>query len=153
MTLSLSFFEILPSFRYQFWWLRQWRICLQYGRPEFNFWFRKIPQRREWLPTPLFLPAEFQRQRSLAGYSPWNCRVSDTTEPLTLLTHSTVFIVVFVVWCIFLNSPAFLYLAPWMASISLPNLFALVLTWHVALGPVFFLSITAPCWPHPILSH
>ena len=88
-----------------------------------------------------------------SGYSQWNCRVSDTTEPLTLLTHSTVFIVVFVVWCIFLNSPAFLYLAPWMASISLPNLFALVLTWHVALGPVFFLSITAPCWPHPILSH
>ena len=25
---------------------------------------------REWLPTPIFLPGEFHRQRSLAGYSP-----------------------------------------------------------------------------------
>ena len=26
--------------------------------------------RREWLPTPVFLPGEFHGQRSLAGYSP-----------------------------------------------------------------------------------
>jgi len=31
----------------------------------------KIPWRREWLPTPAFLPGEFQGQRSLAGYGPW----------------------------------------------------------------------------------
>ena len=30
-----------------------------------------IPWRREWLPTPIFLPGEFQGQRSLAVYSPW----------------------------------------------------------------------------------
>ena len=35
----------------------------------------KIPWRREWLPTPLFLPGEFHGQRSLVGYSPWGCRV------------------------------------------------------------------------------
>ena len=29
------------------------------------------PWRREWLPTPVFLPGEFQGQRSLAGYRPW----------------------------------------------------------------------------------
>ena len=29
---------------------------------------------RKWLPTPLFLPAEFRRQRSLAGCSPWGCK-------------------------------------------------------------------------------
>ena len=27
------------------------------------------PWRREWLPTPVFLPGEFHGQRSLAGYS------------------------------------------------------------------------------------
>ena len=27
--------------------------------------------RREWLPTPVFLPGEFHGQRSLVGYSPW----------------------------------------------------------------------------------
>ena len=31
----------------------------------------KIPWRRTWLPTPVFLPGEFHRQRSLAGYNPW----------------------------------------------------------------------------------
>ena len=29
----------------------------------------KIPWRREWLPTPVFLPGEFHGQRSLVGYS------------------------------------------------------------------------------------
>ena len=32
------------------------------------------------LPTPVFLPGEFHGQRSLAGYSPWGCKESDTTE-------------------------------------------------------------------------
>ena len=30
--------------------------------------FRKIPRRREWLSTPVFLPEKFHEQRSLAGY-------------------------------------------------------------------------------------
>ena len=42
--------------------------------------FVKIPWRREWLPTPMFLPGEFHGQRSLAGYSPWGSKESDTTE-------------------------------------------------------------------------
>ena len=44
----------------------------------------KIPWRREWLPTPVFLPGEFHGQRSLAGYNPWGLKESDTTEQLTL---------------------------------------------------------------------
>ena len=32
---------------------------------------RKIPWRRKWQPTPVFLPGESHGQRSLAGYSPW----------------------------------------------------------------------------------
>ena len=35
----------------------------------------KIPWRREWLPTTVFLPGEFHGQSSLAGYSPWDHRV------------------------------------------------------------------------------
>ena len=38
------------------WWLRQQRICLQCRRPGFDPWARKIPWRREWQPTPVFLP-------------------------------------------------------------------------------------------------
>ena len=46
-------------------------------------WAGKIPWRWEWLPTPVFLPGESHRQRSLTGYSPWACKESDTTEYLT----------------------------------------------------------------------
>ena len=35
-------------------------------------WGRKIPWRREWLPTPVFLPGESHVQRSLEGRSPRN---------------------------------------------------------------------------------
>ena len=55
---------------------------LQYRRPGFDPWVRKIPWRREWLPTPVFLPGEFHGQRSLAGYSPRGRKESDTTERL-----------------------------------------------------------------------
>ena len=47
-------------------------------------WVARILWRREWLPTPVFLPAEFHGQRSLVDYSPWGCKESDTTEQLTL---------------------------------------------------------------------
>ena len=42
---------------------------------------------RAWQPTPVFLPGESHRQRSLAGYSPKGCKQSDTVEPLG--THKT----------------------------------------------------------------
>ena len=41
---------------------------------------RKIPWRRKWQPTPVFLPGEFHGQRSLAVYSPWGCIESDMTD-------------------------------------------------------------------------
>ena len=43
----------------------------------------RSPGEREWLPTPVFLPGEFHGWRSLAGYSPWSRKESDTTEQLT----------------------------------------------------------------------
>ena len=43
-----------------------------------------IGWRREWQPTPVFLPGESHGQRSLAGYSPWRFKESDMTEWLTL---------------------------------------------------------------------
>ena len=49
---------------------------------------RRIPQRMAWQPTTLFLPEEFHGQRSLAGYSPWGHKESDTTEATK---HSTAY--------------------------------------------------------------
>ena len=43
-----------------------------------------IPWSRNWQPTPVLLPGEFHGQRSLAGYSSWDLKESDTTEQLTL---------------------------------------------------------------------
>ena len=40
----------------------------------------KILWRREWVLTPVFLPGEFHGQRSLVGYSSWDCKESDMTE-------------------------------------------------------------------------
>ena len=44
----------------------------------------KIPWRRKWQPTPVFVPGEFHGQRILAGYSPWGHKESDMTEPPSL---------------------------------------------------------------------
>ena len=44
---------------------------MQFRRPGFDPWVGKIPWRRAWLPTPVFLPGEFHGQRSLTGYSLW----------------------------------------------------------------------------------
>ena len=41
---------------------------------------RKIPWRRKWQPTPVFLLGKYHGQRSLEGYSPWGCKESDTTK-------------------------------------------------------------------------
>ena len=57
-------------------------------KPRFDPWVRKIPCRREWLPTPVFLPGEFQGQRCLVGCSPWGHEESDTTEWPALPLHS-----------------------------------------------------------------
>ena len=65
------------------------RICLQRRRLEVSPWFGKIPWRREWLPTPVFLPGESHGQRSLVDYSPWGRKELDTTEGLSTAQHST----------------------------------------------------------------
>jgi len=54
--------------------------CMRHKRCRFDSWVGKIPWRRKWQPTPVSLPGESQGQRSLAGYSPWDCKEWDTTE-------------------------------------------------------------------------
>ena len=41
---------------------------------------RSPPWRREWQPTPVFLPGKFHGWRSLAGYNPWGHKEADMTE-------------------------------------------------------------------------
>ena len=56
------------------------RVCLQRGRCGFHPWVRKIPWRRKWQTTPVFLPGKSYGQRSLVGCSSQGSKESDTTE-------------------------------------------------------------------------
>ena len=56
------------------------QVVKQCGRPGFDSWVGKIPWRRKWQPTPVFLPGKFHGWRSLVGYSPWGRKELDTTE-------------------------------------------------------------------------
>ena len=60
----------------------QYRRCRRWGlSPR----VRKIPWRRKWQPTLVFLTGEFYGQRSLVGCSPWgHHKESGATEQLTL---------------------------------------------------------------------
>ena len=46
----------------------------------FDPWLGKIPWRRKWQPTPVFLPEMSHGQRSLVGYSLWGRKESDMTQ-------------------------------------------------------------------------
>ena len=61
-------------------WLSGKEPTCQCRRHVFDPWVGKIPWRREWQPPPVFLPGDFHGLRSLAGYSLWGLKESDTTE-------------------------------------------------------------------------
>ena len=50
----------------------------------------KIPWRRAWESTPVFLPGESHGQRSLAGYSPWVTKSQTQLKQLSRHTHSII---------------------------------------------------------------
>ena len=54
--------------------------CQRHRRCGFDPWVRKIPWRRAWQPTPVFLPGESHGQRILGDYSPQRCKELDKTE-------------------------------------------------------------------------
>ena len=62
--------------------------CRRRRKWGFDPWVRKIPCRKKWQPTPVFLPGESHRQRRLEGYKPWGRKESDSTERLTPLSPS-----------------------------------------------------------------
>ena len=55
-------------------------------RHRFHPWIGRIPWRRKWQPTPVFLLGKSHRQRSLAGNSPWGHKELRKTEQLSTQT-------------------------------------------------------------------
>ena len=61
------------------WWLSGKESTCQCRGCGFYPWVGKIPWRRKWQHTPVFLPGESHEHRSLSGYSPWGHKESDIT--------------------------------------------------------------------------
>ena len=54
--------------------------CRRHRRCRFSPWVQEGPLEEGMAPIPVFLLGESHGQRSLAGYSPWGHKESDTTE-------------------------------------------------------------------------
>ena len=63
---------------------------------------RRSPWRRKWQPPPVSLLGEFHGQRSLADYSSWGCKKSDTTEQLTLSHHIYIYVCIYLCVCVYI---------------------------------------------------
>ena len=65
-------------------WLSGKESTCQGRRCGFNPWVRKIPWRRKWQSTLVFLPGKSHGERSLVGCSPRSCKELDTMEELSM---------------------------------------------------------------------
>ena len=65
-------------------WLSGKESACQRRRYGFDPWVGKIPWRRKWQHTPVFLPRKYHRQKSLAGYGPQGHKELDMTEWLCM---------------------------------------------------------------------
>ena len=59
--------------------MTQW-YAVQRRRWRFDPWVGKIPWRRKWQLTPVFLTRKSHEQWSLAGYSSWGSKELDMTD-------------------------------------------------------------------------
>ena len=71
-----------PNNYYTAWRLNGKESTCQCRRCEFDPWIGRIPWRRKWQPTPVFLPRKSHGQRSQANYSPWSHKELHTTQQL-----------------------------------------------------------------------
>ena len=62
--------------------------CRRHKRHGFHPWVGKIPWKMKWHPTPVFFPGKSHGQRSLAGYSLWGHKESDTAEHECARAHA-----------------------------------------------------------------
>ena len=63
-------------------------LCRRQMGLDFDPLVGKILWRRKWQPTPAFLPEKLHELSSLACYSPWDHKESDTTERLNVPAHT-----------------------------------------------------------------
>ena len=91
--------------------------CWRCKRLEFDPWVGKIPWRRAWQPTPLFLSVKSRGQRSPVACSSWDHRVrhewaTGHTAHTHVHTHKYIYIYVYILYlmliqCSFINNIPF----------------------------------------------
>ena len=86
-----SVLHYFPEFaQNHFHWVGCHPTILQCRRCGFHLWVGKIPWRKKWQSTPIFLPGKFHGQGSLASYSPWGPKKIQTWQQLIKNNNSTV---------------------------------------------------------------
>ena len=68
------------------WWFSGKEPACQCQSRAFDPWVGKIPWKRKWQPSPVFLPGKSHGQRSLGGYRPRAAKELDVTERLNSST-------------------------------------------------------------------
>ena len=63
-------------------WLVSKESACQCRKHRFNSWARKLPWKRKWQPTPVFLSGKSHGQRSLTGYNHGYTKMLDMTQQL-----------------------------------------------------------------------
>ena len=78
------------------WWHRSKEFTCQCRRHGIDPWVRKIPWRRKWQPTLVFLPGKSHGQRSLVSYRPrgWQKSWTQLSEKTTIILSMLIFFVV-----------------------------------------------------------
>ena len=79
-SLSVLFFQVKEEASLMAQQVKNHLQCRRHRRWGFDPWVWKIPWRRKWQSTPVFLPGKSRGQRSLVGYSPRGRKGADTTE-------------------------------------------------------------------------
>ena len=97
--------------------------CRGHKRCGFYSWVCKIPWRRKWQATAVFLPGKSQGQRSLASCSSESCKESDTTEQLIPCVHThNVYSSVLLSVCPTLSFPCCVHKSTVYVCVSIPAL-------------------------------
>ena len=128
-------------------WLSGKRItcqCRRCRRCGFDPWGGKILWRRKYQPASVFLPGRSRGQRSLADYSPWDCKELDMTAQLSMHMHSgTGYCLYLYEWglfrCITKSGNSHWTLIPWGSLVGLFSLFSLVI-----ISSLFLLLLLLP---------
>ena len=65
---------------------KKFELEIRIGGNNVQYW------RREWQPTPVFLPGESHGQRNLVSYSPWGLKKLDMTNTITTAVYSVIIV-------------------------------------------------------------